>query len=103
MNKILVVSIAALFTLMVFVGESQQQSSTFPPPVVYEGCTCVGKPERPESEENVAGRFGDRRGPRHGGRGGRRDHPQPDLSLLPAAFSDTEANTVKRFFCACPN
>ena len=62
MNKILVVSIAALFTLMVFVGESQQQT-TAPPeppaPTIYEGCTCVGKPQRdrPERERREAGWF----------------------------------------------
>ena len=105
MNKLLVVSVAALVTLMVFVGESQQQT-TAPPeppaPTIYEGCTCVGKPQRPERERREAGWFG-RGGPRSGGRGGRHQRPQPDLSQLPAAFSDTEANTVGGFFCACPN
>ena len=105
MNKFLIASIAALVTLMVLVEESHQQT-TAPPeppaPTIYEGCTCVGKPQRdrPERERREAGGFGGRGGPRRGPRGGR---PQPNLSQLPAAFSDTEANTVGGFFCACPN
>ena len=114
MNKALVASIAALFTLMVFVGESQQQTA----PTVHYGCTCMGQPqrERPQFGDNEAsgfgGRGGQRRGPPQGGdrdgarggaRGGDQERPQPDMSQLPAAFSDTEANTVGPFFCACPN
>ena len=100
MNKFLIVSVAALFTLMVFVEKSQQQT-TAPPPTVYEGCTCVGKPERPDSRESDES--GERRGGRRGP--GRRHHgrPQmPDVSGI-EVFNQTETHTIGRFFCACPN
>ena len=104
MNKILVVSIAALFALMVFVGESQQQS-TFPPPTVHYGCTCMGKPQGVRSQfgANAAGGFGGRggfggqhRGPPAGADAGARQFPRfgengrppmPDMSQLPAHWS----------------
>ena len=52
MNEALVASIAALVTLMVFVGESQQQTA----PTVHYGCTCMGQPqrERPQFGDNEA-------------------------------------------------
>ena len=105
MNKALVSSIAVLFAILVCVEQSQQQE-TMPTPVTYAGCTCVAKPhrERGQRQEGQTGQWGQRQNNGQFGRRGR-DHQRrmPNITDLPAVFSQPETNTIGRFFCACPN